>query len=36
VWDGRDASGGRVASGLYFARLRTDGVMEIQKMALVK
>ncbi|MCP4573764.1 MAG: M6 family metalloprotease domain-containing protein [bacterium] len=36
MWDGRDAAGGRVASGLYFARLRTDDSTEIQKMALVK
>jgi len=36
VWDGRADGGGRVASGLYFARLQVDGVTEIRKMALVK
>ena len=35
-WDGRDAAGNRMASGLYFARLNVDGVSSIQKMALVK
>jgi immune inhibitor A len=35
-WDGRDSSGSRTASGLYFARLTVDGVSQVQKMALVK
>ncbi len=35
-WDGRTDRGGRVASGLYFARLTVDGVVTVQKMALVK
>ncbi|MFH1844108.1 MAG: M6 family metalloprotease domain-containing protein [bacterium] len=36
VWDGRDDSGERMASGLYFARLEVDGLVQIQKMAMVK
>ncbi len=35
-WNGRTDSGGRVASGLYFARLTVDGKVSVQKMALVK
>lgn len=35
-WDGRDSSGSRTASGLYFAKLTVDGVSQVQKMALVK
>lgn len=35
-WDGRSDLGGRVASGLYFARLTVDGQVTVQKMALVK
>ena len=35
-WDGRTDLGGRVASGLYFARLSVDGQVTVQKMALVK
>ncbi|MCP4291028.1 MAG: M6 family metalloprotease domain-containing protein [bacterium] len=35
-WDGRTDQGGRVSSGLYFARLTVDGVVSVQKMALVK
>ena len=35
-WDGRTDLGGRVASGLYFARLTVDGQVTVQKMALVK
>ena len=36
VWDGRDASGANVASGLYFCRLRAAGFSETIKMVLVK
>ena len=35
-WDGRSDQGGRTSSGLYFARLNVDGVVSVQKMALVK
>ncbi len=35
-WDGRSDLGGRVASGLYFAHLKVDGLVTVQKMALVK
>lgn len=35
-WDGRNDSGGAVASGLYFGRLQVDGTVEIKKMALIK
>jgi C1A family cysteine protease len=36
VWDGRDASGSHVASGLYFCRLKAAGFSETIKMVLVK
>ncbi|MFH1845145.1 MAG: FlgD immunoglobulin-like domain containing protein [bacterium] len=37
VWDGRDRSGRRVASGLYFARLVTgDDTVLTRKLLLVK
>jgi immune inhibitor A len=36
TWDGRDASGQSMASGVYFARLTVDGEVKIQKLALVK
>jgi len=36
LWDGRNSSGGRVASGLYLAQLQVDGVSSVQKLALVK
>jgi len=37
VWDGRDLSGRRVASGLYFARLKTgDDTVLTRKLLLVK
>ena len=35
-WDGRDESGARVASGLYFARLTADAASEVRKMVLVQ
>ena len=35
-WDGRDDTGKRVASGLYFATLQVDGVQHRRKVALVK
>jgi hypothetical protein len=31
VWDGRDDAGGRVASGMYFCRLRAAGVEESRR-----
>ncbi len=36
IWDGRDGAGRTLASGIYFARLDVDGLVRIQKMALVK
>lgn len=36
VWDGTDASGNAVASGVYFVVLEADGVMAVKKMALVR
>jgi hypothetical protein len=36
VWDGRDGSGERVASGLYFARLEACGVARSEKVVVLK
>lgn len=36
VWDGVDAAGRHVASGVYFCRLRAGGYESIRKMTLVK
>ncbi|MCB1183785.1 carboxypeptidase regulatory-like domain-containing protein [bacterium] len=36
VWDGTNESGGRVASGAYYVRVRTDRDFAVQKMMLVK
>ena len=36
VWDGRNEAGRPMASGVYFARLDVDGVVMLEKMALVK
>jgi hypothetical protein len=35
-WDGRDGSGARVATGMYFARLVTGGVQRVVKLPLVR
>ena len=35
-WDGRDASGSAVASGVYFYKLVTDGFSDTRKMVLLK
>jgi hypothetical protein len=35
-WDGRDAGGEPAASGIYFARLQVDDLVDTQKMTLVK
>jgi flagellar hook assembly protein FlgD len=35
-WDGRDASGRAVAAGIYFVRLRGDGVDETGKVTLLR
>jgi hypothetical protein len=36
IWDGRDRRGQQAASGVYFARLRADDVVESRKMVLLK
>lgn len=36
VWDGRDASGEAVASGVYFARLRADGASRLARFVLLR
>jgi len=35
-WDGRDDAGDRVASGVYFCRLKADNRMLTRKMLLLK
>ena len=35
-WDGRDRSGGRVASGIYFARLEADGRLDAVKVVVLR
>ena len=36
IWDGTDKSGSIVASGVYFAALKTSRTREVQRMVLVK
>jgi len=36
IWNGRDENGARVASGMYFYRLKTDGYAITKKMVLLK
>jgi len=35
-WDGRDAAGHRVASGIYFARITAAGDSRARKLVLLK
>lgn len=35
TWDLRDASGGRVAPGVYFARLRSPGIVQARRLVVV-
>lgn len=35
-WDGRNAAGARVASGIYFYKLETDGMSSLRKMVILK
>jgi len=36
VWDGRNAAGGQVAAGTYFARLSTPDGVRTTKLSLIK
>ena len=36
IWDGRDANGGQVASGVYFFRVQAGPLDETRKMLLLK
>lgn len=36
IWDGRDTTGQRVASGAYFYRLNAGGEVQVKRMSLVK
>ncbi len=36
IWDGRDAAGVRMSSGIYFAKLRAGEIELNQKMLLLK
>jgi serine protease len=36
AWDGTDGSGGRVASGVYFARLRAGSLLQVRRLVLAK
>jgi hypothetical protein len=36
VWEGRNVSGNRVASGVYFARLTTDGFTQVRRITLLR
>jgi flagellar hook assembly protein FlgD len=36
IWDGRNGDGAEVPSGLYWARLETEGGTEVHKMALAR
>jgi flagellar hook assembly protein FlgD len=36
VWDGRDAGGSAVASGIYFSRLDVDGIAVEKRLVLLK
>lgn len=36
TWDGRDLSGQAVGSGIYFVRFRTEGVVQNQRLVLVR
>ena len=36
AWDGRDASGARVGEGVYFYRLRAEGIQRVRRMVLLR
>jgi len=36
VWDGKDGSGRRLPSGVYFVRLETDGFKKTEKAILLR
>ncbi len=36
AWDGRDANGSKVSTGVYFYSLHTDGGIQIKKMVMIK
>jgi len=36
TWDGKDNEGNRTASGIYFIKMNTDKVTEVQKIVVIK
>lgn len=36
AWDGRDAAGARVGEGVYFYRLRAEGIQRVRRMVLLR
>ena len=36
IWDGRDATGAEIATGVYLYRLRAEGRLEVRKLLLLR
>ena len=36
IWDGRDATGSEIATGVYLYRLRAEGRLEVRKLLLLR